>query len=276
LQRFEREAQATAKLRSTHTVHLYDYGVSEDGTFFYVMEYLEGIDLDTLVERYGPVPTERAVFLLCQACHSLMDAHAQGLIHRDIKPSNVRLCHLGPDFDFVKVLDFGLVKQLDMMDERRDRGLTVEGMATGTPGYMAPELALGNKDEVGPATDVYMLGCVAYWLLTGQLVFEGKTPMAVMSKHIHTEPRPVSERTELAVPPEFEALIMDCLKKRPEERPASARIVLDRLESLELAEPWNQVRAAHWWQVYRPTADDNAGPTTEDDAKRDETPTVAG
>lgn len=267
LQRFEREARATAALRSTHTVHLYDYGVSEDGTFFYVMEYLEGIDLDTLVERYGPVPAERAVFLLSQACHSLMDAHAQGLIHRDIKPSNVRLCRLGPDVDFVKVLDFGLVKQLDVMDERRDRGLTVEGIVTGTPAFMAPELALGNSDEVGPATDIYMLGCVAYWLLTGQLVFEGKTPMAVMSDHIHAEPRPVSERTELHVPPALEALIMDCLKKEPGERPATARVVLDRLGSVELPEPWTEARAARWWRVHQPT---------DDDSSSDNAPTVEG
>jgi len=255
VQRFEREARATAALRSTHTVHLYDYGVSEDGTFFYVMEYLEGIDLDTLVERYGPVPAERAVFLLAQACHSLMDAHAQGLIHRDIKPSNLRLCRLGPDHDFVKVLDFGLVKQLDELDERRDRGLTVEGLVTGTPAYMAPELALGNKEDVGPATDVYMLGCVGYWLLTGQLVFEGKTAMAVMSGHIHTEPRPLSERTELRVPPDLEALIMDCLKKKPAERPATARIVLERLSGMDLdqAQAWTEARAERWWRVHNPT-----------------------
>jgi eukaryotic-like serine/threonine-protein kinase len=270
LQRFEREARATAALRSKHTVHLYDYGVSEDGTFFYVMEYLEGIDLDTLVERYGPVPAERVVFLLSQACHSLMDAHAQGLIHRDIKPSNLRLCRLGPDYDFVKVLDFGLVKQLDASDEKRDRGLTVEGLVTGTPAYMAPELALGNKEDIGPATDVYMLGCVGYWLLTGRLVFEGKTAMAVMSGHIHTEPQLVSERTELYVPPALESLIMDCLKKEPAERPATAHVMRDRLANLDLAQAreWTPARAERWWQVHTPTADDavEVGPGDEDEA----------
>ncbi len=273
LQRFEQEARATAALRSKHTVHLYDYGVSEDGTFFYVMEYLEGIDLDTLVERYGPVPAERVVYLLSQVCHSLMDAHGQGLIHRDIKPSNLRLCRLGPDYDFIKVLDFGLVKQLDVSDEKRDQGLTMEGMVTGTPAFMAPELALGNKEDVGPATDVYMLGCVGYWLLTGRLVFEGKTAMAVMSGHIHTEPQPLSERTEMYVPVALEALLMDCLKKDPAERPATARVMFQRLASLDLnldpdldeaqgqaqVQQWTPARAERWWQVHNPTVDDAKG-----------------
>jgi eukaryotic-like serine/threonine-protein kinase len=247
LRRFEREAQATAELHSPNTVRLYDFGTTEGGSFYYVMEYLEGIDLDTLVERYGPVQPERAVFILRQICHSLMDAHEQGMIHRDIKPSNVRLCHLGPDFDFVKVLDFGLVKHLSVEPQELD--LTREGAAAGTPAYMAPEVALGHRD-IGAATDLYMVGCVAYWLLTGQLVFEGATPMAVVSGHIHSEPPPLSQRTELSVPPELEQLIMDCLRKDPTERPSSAEALFEGLDAVPLANAWSKDRARKWWQIH--------------------------
>jgi len=252
VQRFEREAQATSALHSKHTVHLYDFGTTEDGTFYYVMEYLEGIDVDVLVERYGPVPPERAIFLLRQACHSLMEAHDCAMIHRDIKPGNIRVCRLGPDYDFVKVLDFGLVKHTDGGEQ--DSGLTVEGVATGTPAYMAPEMALGG--ELGPPADIYQLGCVAYWLLTGKPVFEAKTAMAVISQHIQDAPAPLSERTELTIPRSLESLVMDCLKKEPADRPQTAREVFGRLDDIELEEPWTRKRAEHWWQVHRPDEDD--------------------
>src|SRR5206468_1620159 len=167
--RFEREAQVTASLRSPHTVALYDFGHAKDGSFYYVMELLDGIDLETLVDQYGPMDPGRVVHILYQACKSLEEAHKAGLIHRDIKPRNILLCKLGLEYDFAKVLDFGLVKSLRPTDVAESM-LTVEGVITGTPAYLAPEIALGNRDIDGRA-DLYSLGCVAYFLLTGLLVF---------------------------------------------------------------------------------------------------------
>jgi len=173
--RFRREAQVTASLRSPHTVELYDFGTARDGTFYYVMELLEGLDLGSLVERHGPLPAERVVHILQQACDSLAEAHDRGLIHRDVKPANIHLCRLGRQFDYVKVLDFGIVKL-----SKRDQGtrLTMEGVITGTPSFMAPEVILGDGD-IDHRADLYALGCVAYWLLVGVPVFEdtaGRAP----------------------------------------------------------------------------------------------------
>jgi serine/threonine-protein kinase len=250
LQRFEREAQATANLNSTHTVKLYDFGSTDDGAFYYVMELLQGLDLETMIERFGPVRPERAVFLLRQICHSLMDAHDNGMIHRDIKPANVFVCRMGPDHDFVKVLDFGLVKQIDDLHDG-DEGLTMEGVIRGTPAFMAPEMAL-RSNGAGPATDVYQVGCVGYWLLTGQLVFDGDTPMSVLSQHLQSEPVPVSQRTEIAIPQELERIIMDCLRKEQADRPQNARALSARLGVLELGDTWTQERAQQWWAAHRP------------------------
>ncbi|MEE8462384.1 MAG: serine/threonine-protein kinase, partial [Acidobacteriota bacterium] len=171
LKRFEREAQATAALGSPHTIRLYDFGTTEEGSFYYAMELLDGFDLESLVTRFGPVSPARAVDFLIQACDSLADAHHHGLIHRDIKPSNIYVCRLGIQFDFIKVLDFGLVK-LDHDPSGQATQLTREGLTTGTPAYLSPEVALG-QGEVDARTDIYSLGCVAYWLVTGQLVFKG-------------------------------------------------------------------------------------------------------
>ena len=174
--RFEREAQATATLRSPHTIVVYDYGVAADGTFHYVMELLDGYSLQTLVARFGPLPPERAVHMLIQACHSLAEAHAAGMVHRDIKPANLFACRLGLEVDFVKVLDFGLVKT-QWPRTHGGEDLTKEGAFTGTPAFMPPEVALGTHTVDGQ-TDLYALGCVAYWLLTGQKVFPGSNPDA--------------------------------------------------------------------------------------------------
>ena len=161
IRRFEREARATAALRSTHTIDVYDFGVTEDGSFFYVMEFLEGLTLDAMVRRYGPISAGRAVYLLRQICHSLGEAHARGMVHRDIKPANIFSSRLGPDCDFVKVLDFGLVKQTSDLNE--STALTGLGVAAGTPAFMAPEVALSQSD-VDSRADIYAVGCVAYWL----------------------------------------------------------------------------------------------------------------
>ncbi|MEM1416592.1 MAG: serine/threonine-protein kinase, partial [Myxococcota bacterium] len=188
--RFEREAQATAALRSPHTVELYDYGVADDGTYFYVMEILDGLDLRSLVEEEGPQPPERVVHILRQILHSLAEAHAGGFVHRDVKPANVYLARQGRDLDFVKVLDFGLVQLQPGVEVGDVRGSQVGAVLRGTPAFMAPELALG--ESVDGRADLYSLGCLAYWLLTGELVFDRETAMKTVLAHVHEAPRPPS------------------------------------------------------------------------------------
>jgi len=251
LARFEREAQATALLTSPHTIQLYDFGTTDDGTFYYVMELLEGMDLRTLVERFGPVPAPRAVRFLRQACHSLADAHEHGLVHRDVKPANVFTCRRGLEYDYVKVLDFGLVKETGERADARTQ-LTLEGIASGTPAFMAPEMAAGEREVDGRA-DLYALGCVAYWLLTGDLVFPASTPMAMLVQHAKEPPAPPSARTELEIPPALDRLVLDCLAKSPDERPRSARELMRRLRELERETgEWTQERAEHWWRAHVP------------------------
>lgn len=246
--RFEREAKATAALQSPHTVTLYDYGTTEEGVLYYAMELVKGMDLEDLVRKHGPQRSERVVSILMQVCDSLAEAHAHGLTHRDIKPRNILIGRLGLEFDFVKVVDFGLVKAL------RDHGqtqLTQDGTTTGTPAYMAPEVALG-AGEVDERADLYALGCVGYWLLTGHNVFEGKTTMAVALDHIQTKPAPPSERVETPIPRRLEGLILACLAKKPEDRPQSALELKARLlESIE-GEDWNGQSAESWWRIHAP------------------------
>ncbi len=249
LQRFEREAQATAELGSPHTVTVYDFGRTGDGTFYLVMELLDGFDLETLVEQHGPQPPERVVHLLTQVCHSLGDAHGHGLVHRDIKPANIYACRLGLDVDFVKVLDFGLVKHIEP-EQGDEPGLTKEDVVTGTPAYMPPEVALGTE-PTDERADIYMVGCVAYWLLTGKLVFEGANAVAVISNHIHAEPEPPSRRAAVTLPAALDELVMDCLAKDPEQRPQSIAELRRRLAQVALDPPWTQERAAAWWAEHR-------------------------
>jgi serine/threonine-protein kinase len=261
--RFQREARATATLHSPHTVALHDFGVTSEGTFYYVMELLEGLDLETLVRRFGPVPPERAIHLLVQACDSLAEAHAVGLIHRDVKPANIVACHWGLKWDFVKVLDFGLVKATWSMGEE-DR-LTSEGAITGTPAYMAPEAVLGET-TLDARVDLYGLGCVAYWLLTGERVFVGRTPVEVLLHHVKTQPVPPSERAGRKVPASLEALVLSCLAKDPGDRPPSAEALAARLAECDTAGDWTPARAHDWWERHgtgpRSTTPDRAGSTT--------------
>ncbi len=249
--RFKREAEATAALHSSHTIALYDFGVTPEGVFYYAMELLEGLDLETLVKRFGPVPPERAIHFLAQACESLGEAHAEGLIHRDVKPANLVACRWGRKWDFVKVLDFGLVKAAWGVGD--DDRLTSEGTITGTPAYLAPELALGRRD-VDARVDLYGLGCVAYWLLTGQRVFTGSTPMEVVLHHARTMPVPPSERISSPIPPALEDLVLSCLAKDPEARPPSAEWLAEQLVRCETAQPWAQPRAREWWERNVPAA----------------------
>ncbi len=249
LTRFEQEAQATALLRSPHTVEVYDFGVSSDGLFYYVMELLDGLDLQKLVHTHGPMPASRVVYILRQACHSLGEAHAAGMVHRDIKPANIFVCRYGSDFDFVKVLDFGLVKQQKLGD---DAVVTQKGQVLGTPAFLAPEVALDAG--VDGRADIYALGCVAYWMLTGALVFEADTLMALAAKHLQEEPVPPSRRTELEIPADLEHLVLNCLRKDPDDRPGSADALADMLADCDVGPAWNKQDAKQWWQLRAPLA----------------------
>jgi len=247
LRRFEREAQATAMLHSPNTIGIYDFGTTPDKTFYYVMELLEGLDLATLIDRFGPISAGRAVYLLKQVCKSLAEAHHTGLIHRDVKPANIYSTRQGLEYDFVKVLDFGLVKGGGINGQ--DTLLTLAGTATGTPAFMAPELAMG-KENVDARADIYSLGCVAYWLLTGQLLFENSNPVAMAVDHVSTSPTPPSHRTETEVPEALERVILSCLEKEPDARPASALDLYNQLEACNLDSTWNQQQAKDWWQLH--------------------------
>ncbi len=249
--RFEREARATAALRCPHTVALYDFGIAEDGSFYYVMELLDGINLERLVKRFGPQPPARVIHLLLQVCDSLAEAHQIGLVHRDIKPTNVFVCRLGLSVDFVKVLDFGLVKP---MSADIDSRVTLDGTTTGTPAYMAPEVAVGNEEIDGRA-DIYAVGCVAYWLLTGQLVFEESSAVAMALAHVQQPPIPPSDRTELPIPAPLERVVMACLEKHSEDRPDTAAELASMLRRcIDDAGIWTPADAERWWQINLPAA----------------------
>lgn len=243
--RFEREAQMTARLSSPHTVRLYDFGVTDDGTFYYAMELLDGTDLEALVRRTGPMRPERAVHCLMQACRSLAEAHALGLVHRDIKPAHLFLCRQGEEFDVLKVLDFGLVRP-DTVRPADAALVTGREVVLGTPAYMAPESATG--DAVGPRTDLYSLGCVGYWLLSGQPVFAGKTPVDLILRHVHDNPAPLQERSAVDIPEALDAVILSCLAKNPEERPSSAEALDRMLGSIVFERPWTRARARESWR----------------------------
>ena len=260
LRRFEREAQATAALSSPHTIRVFDFGATADGTFYYVMELLAGRDLESLVREFGPVPASRAVFLLRQICHSLAEAHARGLVHRDVTPANVYACRMGLDYDFAKVLDFGLVKFNDHLRNAARRSgrhrsmqqtLRTGATTTGTPAFMAPEVIL-DEGHVDQRADVYALGCVAYYLLTGSLVFDADTPMKMFIHHLQTPPVRPSLRTELPVPQELDDLVMACLEKDPLRRPRDAEEVLRMLTRLGSAGTWDNDAARGWWEKHLP------------------------
>jgi serine/threonine-protein kinase len=249
VERFKREARAAANLRSPNTIELYDFGITADGALYYVMELLEGLNLQEMVERFGPLPPARAVHFLRQACLSLGEAHDRGLVHRDIKPSNLVAARLGLGVDHLKTLDFGLVKA-DPAHATGSTMLTSPDVTTGTPAFMSPEMALGDRPVDGRA-DLYALGCVGYWLLTGRTVFEGATPVAILMAHVRDRPVPPSQRSEFDVPPELDDVILACLAKDPDDRPGSAMEVYEALCCLPVA-PWNSTTALEWWSLHMP------------------------
>jgi eukaryotic-like serine/threonine-protein kinase len=256
--RFEREAQVIAQLRSPHTVTLFDFGVADDGAFYYVMELLDGLDTDRLIKQFGPMPAERVVFILRQMCHSLSEAESCGLVHRDIKPANIFLCRYGEDHDFVKVLDFGIAKAIQAT-ANAPTAITLGNIVQGTPAFIAPEQAMG-EDAIDGRADIYSAGCVGYWLLTGERVFTADTPMKLLLAHVQTPPVPPSSRTELPIPAGLEALILACLAKNREQRPPSARHLLHLLEALPLERRWTEERARDWWKTHWPAIPPAAPP----------------
>jgi len=249
VQRFKREAEVVANLHSPHTIILYDFGITRGKSFYYVMELLRGLDLQTLVKRFGPVGPARTVHLLRQACHSLSEAHARGLVHRDIKPSNLFVCWVGLEADFVKVLDFGLVKgHLD--DDPEMATITAPDTTTGTPAYMAPEVVRGQP--VDGRADLYALGCVGYWLLTGRLVFEARTPTGMVLAHLQDTPCAPSAVAERHIDQSLDELILGCLEKEPSARPQTAAELADRLKTCDVGTPWTDGAAETWWRQHLP------------------------
>jgi serine/threonine-protein kinase len=250
LKRFRREAEAAANLRSPHTVEIYDFGVTEDETLYFVMELLEGMDLESLVRKHGPVPAGRAIHILGQVCDSLAEAHAAGLVHRDIKPANIFVGRMGLQHDFVKVLDFGLVKPVERA--HAPSLATAEGMTPGTPAYMAPEVALG--ETVDGRADVYALGCVAFYLLTGELVFQAESALQMIARHLQATPVPPSRRTSQPIPPALDQLVLTCLAKSPVERPDATECARALSQIAEAR--WGEEQALDWWNaVQRPAGE---------------------
>ncbi len=264
-ERFRREAQTLASMRSRHTIELYDYGVTDDGTFFYVMELLDGLDLAQLVIAHGPLPAARVIKILAQACQSLAEAHAAGLLHRDVKPSNLVLCVAADEVDIIKVLDFGIVHHVAEAVSREPRPsklpatelpagssgrLTVDGSVVGTPGYIAPEQAIAAS--LDPRGDVYSLGCVAWFLLTGAEVYGGATADEVLRAHVDQPIPPLRPLVEGWLPADLEVLIVRCLAKYPTDRP-DARELARALRDIEIPaeHAWTERHAASWWSEAR-------------------------
>jgi serine/threonine-protein kinase len=248
--RFHREANAIAALTSPHTIYLYDFGTTQDGRLYYVMELLDGISLQTLVTTFGPQAASRVVAILRQICKSLEEAHHAQIVHRDLKPSNVMICQVAQTCDFVKVLDFGLAKPFGTTADVSH--LTVEGSTLGTPEYMAPEVARASP-TIDARADLYAVGCVAYFLLTGMLVFTDSNPVGVALKHMNAVPVPPSRRTKQFVPADLERIILACLEKDPAARPRSARDVERMLAACDVP-PWSEEDAAAWWARHLPPA----------------------
>jgi serine/threonine protein kinase len=236
-------------------VDLFDFGIEDDGTFYYVMELLEGLDAERIVNEFGPMPAGRVIHVIRQVGHSLSEAESISLVHRDIKPANIVLCRYGEDYDFVKVLDFGIVKAIHGPGTAEGAptlaALTVEHVVQGTPAFIAPEQVLGGR-PVDNRADIYGTGCLTYWLLTGQLVFTGDTPMQLLMQHAQAMPEPPSARTELPIPKELDAIVLACLAKDPSDRPQTARELARRLEAVPVWGEWTPELARAWWETNQP------------------------
>ncbi len=244
--RFEREVQLASQLSHPNTIEIYDYGRTGNGGFYYAMEYLEGLSLADLVERYGPLPPARAAYLLRQVCASLNEAHNKGLVHRDIKPQNIMVCRLGGEHDVVKLLDFGLVKKLDTVHTRE---LTRSLRVLGTPQYMAPE-RIRSPAEAGVRSDIYSLGAVGFYIVTGQHLFISESDPDLTYQVLHVEARRTSACAQQPVPAKLDDLLTRCLAKDPAARPASAAEVAETLEQVLAERPWTKRDADAWWRKH--------------------------
>ena len=260
IHRFEREVQITCKLNHPNTIAIYDYGRTPEGVFYYAMEYLDGLDLQGLVEKYGPQPEGRVVNILRQICGSLYEAHSQGLVHRDIKPANVMLNRRGAESDVVKVLDFGLVKAVD---DSKQAAMTMANSLTGTPLYMAPE-AIQSPGSVDARSDLYAVGALGYFLLTGHPVFEAETLLQLCQMHIDAVPVPPSQRTKQTISPELETTLLMCLDKVRTRRPNTARELAHLLLDVPAQGNWPEATAEAWWNSHEagtvPVISANPGP----------------
>lgn len=249
LTRFEREVQRTAELTHPNTISVYDFGRTPDGVFYYAMEYLDGVNIEQLVHDDGPQPAGRVIHILRQACGALAEAHDNGLIHRDVKPANLFLCRRGGEHDVVKVLDFGLVKDVS---GAADGGSVVDAdVITGTPQYMSPE-AIKSRDGLDARSDLYALGAVGYYLLTGEPVFTAATIVEICAAHLHQTPDPPSERLGAPVAEDLSQVLLACLAKSPGDRPVNARELRERLERCVDAHAWSEAQAQRWWEVRDP------------------------
>jgi tRNA A-37 threonylcarbamoyl transferase component Bud32 len=248
--RFEHEVKITSRLQHPNTIAVYDYGRTPEGVFYYAMEYVEGVNLDVLIRQDGAQPDGRVIHILQQVCGSLSEAHRRGLIHRDIKPANVILTQYGGISDFVKVLDFGLVKEL----EATRQALTNAGTLAGTPLYMAPE-TIESSDTIDARADLYALGCVGYYLIAGEPVFQSNSILEVCRQHASATPPPLSQRAGQPLAPELERVLMQCLEKSPDDRPQTARAILDQLSLIRPLHPFTEQDAEAWWSARTHTTD---------------------
>jgi serine/threonine protein kinase len=250
IRRFEREVQLTARLTHPNTVAIYDYGRTRDGVFYYAMELLEGMDLERLVAEHGPQPPGRVVHVLRQVCGALAEAHDLGLVHRDVKPANVLLTPRRNEHEVAKILDFGLVKSVEI-DPKESPAVSAINTITGTPLYMSPE-AIQSPDSVDARSDLYSLGAVAWFLLVGRPPFEGGSVVEVCARHLHDKPLRPSVALGRSVPSELEDIVLSCIEKPRELRPADARTLRSKLEACSAAGQWTAEQAADWWLTHAP------------------------
>jgi serine/threonine-protein kinase len=247
--RFEREVQLASSLSHPNTVEIFDYGRTRDGLFYYAMEYLDGLTVAEVLARQSPIPVARAVHLLRQVCAALAEAHARGIVHRDVKPENIMVCRYGGVYDFVKLLDFGLVKHVA---DKHSRDLTRTLRILGTPLYMAPE-RLRNPADVDARADIYALGAVAFLMLTGRRLFESGDDLELTTRILNEEPARVAEAAPQPIPLELDLIVGACLEKKRELRPQRVVDLLEAFDALAQEHRWTQREAQEWWKTALPT-----------------------